>query len=190
MRLACKACLQTRRPGIFFTEASIVDTHQDDVFHQAREDGVDFLPKSAGLYCILNRINGKLYVGQAANIYKRCQQHRNELRRGMASNFRMRRDANLHGIDPFFFVLRLDGVADLARQMNKIEIWFVVQFRSHDERYGYNLEAGRHRTTGALFRDRERKLMRGNSRKYSLLPGVDMYDPIDPALLSTWVRGS
>ena len=169
-----------------------MDTHQDDVFHQAREDGVDFLPKSAGMYCLLNRINGKRYVGQAANIYKRCQQHRSELREGMASNLLMRRDAALHGMDAFFFVLRLDGVADLARprQMDKIEVWFVIQFRSHDERLGYNLEAGHHRTTGAMFRDRERKLMRGNSRKYALLPGVDMYDPIHPALLSSWVRGS
>ena len=144
------------------------------------------------MYCILNRINGKQYVGQAENIYRRCLGHRSELLRGIASNMLMRRDAEVSGIDPFFFALRLDGMEDPERELliDRVEIWCVVQLRAHDERWGYNLEAGHRRTAGALFRDRERKLMRSRSRKYELLDGVHMYDPIHPELLSTWVRGS
>lgn len=154
------------------------------------EDGIDYLPSGPGMYCILNRINGKRYVGQAANVRKRCTQHRSQLRRGIASNFLMRRDAEVNGMDPFFFVLQLSGLIESPRpfEIDKIEVWLAVQLRSHDERYGYNLEAGHRRTKGALFRDRERKLMRSNSRKYMLLPWVDMYDPINPILLSRWVR--
>lgn len=171
-----------------------MDTNRDSVFLAPLVDGIEFLPANPGLYCLLNRVNGKRYVGQATtSIYQRCLQHRSELRNGLSSNFLLRRDAVVHGADAFFFfALRIDAIAGSEKksQLNKIEIWFAVQFRTHDERYGYSLEVGHHRTRGARFRDRERKLMRRNSEKYELLPGVDMYDPVDPVLLASWVPGS
>ena len=168
------------------------NSYQVEAFRRRLEDGIDSLPRSAGMYFILNRINGKQYVGQAANIYLRCLGHRSQLQRRIASNMLMRRDAEVSGIDPFFFALRLDGMEDPEWELliDNVEIWCVVQLRAHDERWGYNLEAGHRRTTGALFRDRERKLMRNRSRKYELLDGVHMYDPIHPDLLGTWMRGS
>lgn len=169
-------------------------TQQDSVFLAPLVDGIEFLPSSPGLYCIVNRCNGKRYVGQArTNLRQRCLQHRSELRRGLASNMLLRRDAALHGVDAFFFFeLRLNSMTNTPSQsqMNKIEIWFSVQLRSHDEQHGYNLEVGHHRTRAALFRDRERKLMRRNSEKYQLLPGVDPYDGINPVLLASWIPGS
>lgn len=171
-----------------------MDTFSDAVFQQAPVDGIDFLPRSPGLYCILNRVSGKRYVGQATkSLYQRCVKHRNELGLGLASNMLLRRDALVHGADAFFFfVLHLESNADTPRQsqLDNIEVWFAVQLCTHDERYGYNLEVGHHRTRAARFRDRERKMMRRNSGKYALLPGVDMYDPINPDLLRTWFPGS
>lgn len=166
--------------------------HQDDAFQQAPEDGIEVLPRSGGTYCVLNRINGKRYVGQARDIYRRCKLHRSELRLGLSANMLMRRDAEVNGFDAFYFALQLDAGADagLPSTSNQIELWWTIQLLAHDESRGYNLEAGRFRTSGALFRDRERKLMRPNSRKYELLAGVDMYDPIHPEILGTWVRGS
>jgi len=154
-------------------------------------DGIDFLPTCAGVYCILNRVNGKHYVGQAENIHRRCVVHRGELSQETAANFLMRRDAEVNGFDAFFFVLAVDVDIEAAQRWsaNSTEIWWTVQLQAHDERFGYNLEAGHRRTAGALFRDRERKLMRANSGKYELLQGVDMYDPINPMLLATWIRG-
>ncbi|MDQ5879095.1 MAG: hypothetical protein QG638_1830, partial [Pseudomonadota bacterium] len=46
--------------------------------------------------------------------------------------------------------------------------------QAHDERYGYVSEAGHCRTSGARFRDRERKLVRPGSGKYMFLDGVDI----------------
>jgi len=164
---------------------------RDSVFAQAQVDGIDLLPALRGIYCVLNRVNGKRYVGQSDNIQKRCKSHRAELRRGLCSNELMRRDAVLHGADVFFFfALRLDAIAKVDRRLHFMEIWFGVQLCSIDERVGYNLELGGHPTTATRFRNRETKLMRRNSRKYVLLPGVDLYDLINPALLSTWVPGS
>lgn len=170
-----------------------MDTGRDNVFKQEFEDGINFLPCESGIYCIINRNNGKRYVGQAKDIYRRCLQHRSELRRGAPSNMLLRRDVTLHGPGAFFFfALRIDFIADSSKAhvLNKIEIWFASQLSTHDERLGYNMEAGHHRSRAARLRDRERKLMRSNSQKYQLLPGVDMYDPIHPDLLSTWVPGN
>lgn len=169
-----------------------MQSHQDRFFRQNLEDGIEQLPRSPAAYCILNRITGRRYVGQARNVHLRCVVHRNELREGRPANMLMRRDLVLHGFDPFFFALPRVSLPESGIPVaeNQVELWWTVQLQAHDERFGFNLEAGHCRTTGALFRDRERKLMRSSSQKYVLLDGVDMYDPIHPDLLGTWVRGS
>lgn len=65
----------------------------------------------------------------------------------------------------------------------------MIQFQTHDEQYGYNFEAVHQRTRAARFRDRERQLLRANSRKYCLLLGIDMYAPINRDMLTSWVPG-
>lgn len=178
--------------GLKRTPGFTADTRRDADFEQTLSDGIDLLPTGGGIYCILTRTNGKLYVGQAKNIRQRCLQHRSELGRGVASNMLMRRDATLQGLDAFYFALQLDGIADTQgpANLNQIEVWFALQLGANDERRGYNQEAGHHRTRAARFRERERKLMRYNSCKYELLEGVNLYDAIHPGLLSSWVPGS
>jgi hypothetical protein len=168
------------------------DIQRDAVFSQAQVDGIAFLPALRGIYCVVNRVNGRRYVGQSNNIQKRCLAHRAELRRGDCSNELMRRDVVLHGAGAFFFfALRLDAIANVDRRLhlNNIEIWFGVQLCSIDERVGYNLELGSHPTTATRIRNQETKLMRRNSGKYALLPNVNLYDPIHPRILETWGPG-
>jgi group I intron endonuclease len=169
-----------------------MDTKGDEVFQQELVDGISLLPKVAGIYCIANRVNGKRYVGQSTNIFKRCQKHRTDLIRGIETNMLLLRDAALHGTDSFFFyAIRIDGIADNARRfrLDMIEIWFATQLRTHDERFGYNMEVGHRRTRASRFREQERKLMRVRSSKYMLRDGIDLYDPIHPDLLASWVPG-
>ena len=166
----------------------------EDVFQTPSVDGIDLLPKTAGIYAMLNRITRKWNIGQSQDIRLRCQLHRAQLRAGTASNLRIRRDVEIHGADAFFF-LALELVtdrtgSDLKHTLDQLETWWVWQLKAHVEQHGYVLEAGHCRTKGSRFRDRETKLMRDNSRKYHLLPGVDLYDAIDPVLLASWVPGS
>ena len=113
------------------------NTHRDAVFLQEQVDGIHVLPDSAGLYCIINRVNGRRYIGQTTkSIFKRCKQHRTELNSGTASNMLMRRDAKIHGTAAFFFyAIRIDVIAENTKQsqLNKIEIWFTAQPGTHDE---------------------------------------------------------
>ena len=166
----------------------------DAVFRAPPVDGISKLPAKPGIYAMLNRVTRKFNVGQSANILKRCVLHRTQLRAGNSANMRMRRDAERYGPDAWTYlalaVVDAADVANLARQLNRLEVFWVVQLQAHDEAHGYVSEAGHCRTRGARFRDRERKLLRPSSEKYELLPGIDINDPISPMLLSAWVPGS
>lgn len=185
-----------KRPAITAPPSSALPVRpapHDSAFGFSRVDGVAQLPNRAGIYCIINRINGKRYIGQASNIRSRCTQHRSDLRGGNSFNMSLRRDSVIFGADAFFFFApALDGVyAALGpKNLDYIEAWFVAQMAAHDERYGYNCAAGHSRTKASRFRDRETKLMRPNSAKYEMLPGIDFFDPISPMLLSSWVPGN
>ena len=164
------------------------------VFDTPSVDGIDLLPKSPGVYGMWNRTTRMWNIGQTKNLRQRCSQHRSGMKAGSADNMRVDRDVKIHGAHCFVYCV-LEHVTVPARgnlkyELNRRELWWVVQFQAHDERYGYNLEAGGYRTRGAQFRDRERKLMRSNSRKYYLLPWVEMYAPINMVLLASWVPGS
>lgn len=171
-----------------------MDTDIDAVFRTPPVDGIDSLPKTHGIYGMLNRVTRMVNIGQAENIRRRCAMHRSQLRAGTAPNLRMRRDAQRHGADVYsYFALELLEIGvqtNVKRELNKLELWWVVQFQAHVEQFGYVSEAGHCRTRGSRFRDREGKLLRPNSQKYELLPGVDICDPIHPDLLQSWVPGS
>lgn len=87
-------------------------------------------------------------------------------------------------------VVRLSASTNIKATLLKQERWWVMQLYADDERYGYTADAGNQRTLSTKFRDRERKLMRSSIPKYVLLPGVDLYAPIDLTMLKTWVPGS
>ena len=171
-----------------------MDSNRDAVFRDQKEDGIRFLPDEPGVYCILNRVNGKWYVGRTSkSILVRCRKHRNELRSGVGYSWAMLRDAKTHGVEAFFFMapqlLVKQEVSDIEAHFDKVEVWLARQLNAHDERYGYNSEAGHHRSRAARFRDRERKLLKSGRGNYQLLPGVDLHDPINPELLASWVPG-
>ena len=143
---------------------------------------------------MLNRVTRLSNIGLSENIRMRCLLHRNQLINGTASNMRIRRDAKEFGADTFFFyvleLLDVKAETRIRRDLERMELYWVNQLFTHDERNGYNSDAGGHRTRAANFRDRERKLMRSNSEKYVLMPHVDIYDAIDHDLLRSWVPGS
>ena len=166
----------------------------DSVFDAPFADGIALLPNSPGVYGMWNRTTRMWNIGQSKKMRQRCSLHRSGMNVGSAGNMRVDRDVKSHGAHSFVYCVlehvTVPAGGNLKYELNQRELWWVVQFQAHDERYGYNLEAGGYRTRGAQFRDRERKLMRRNSGKYCLLPWVEMYAPINMAMLASWVRGS
>lgn len=151
-------------------------------------DGVDLLPTKPGVYVIMNRRNGRCYVGSAENLRTRGQTHRSEMSRCMSGNMLLRRDVIRCGAESFFIFTTevVDSMAEAKRQggLGAMELHWIVQFRSHDEARGYNCMMAGAWTPAARFRDRERKLLRRGS--YALIDSVDLYDPIDALMLDSW----
>jgi hypothetical protein len=152
-------------------------------------DGVDELPSKPGIYVIMNRLNCRFYVGSASNIRARASSHRSEFRRGMSGNMLLRLDVAKCGADKFLFftpeVFETETDANSEGGLLALERWWILKFGSHIEARGYNCKIGSRWTLSARFRDRERKLMRRYS--YYLLPGLGLYDAIQPELLDTWI---
>ncbi len=59
----------------------------------------------SGIYAILNRISGKVYIGSAACLKGRICQHRFNLKRGTHDNSYLQRSWNTHGPDTFSFLI-------------------------------------------------------------------------------------
>lgn len=164
------------------TNATFIDTPTASMRFPPPRDGIVQLPPAPGIYAVFNLVNRLIYIGQSVNVQKRCNGHRQGMRAGTEENMRLRLDAIRFGVDAFvcFPLELLVGVTaqGIRHHLNRREIWWVRRMRADDEQYGYVAEAGRCRSPASQFRDRERKLMRGNSRKYQLLPWVNVYDPI------------
>ena len=56
-----------------------------------------------GIYKIENKINGKIYIGQSNNIYKRWYSHKNSLRRNVHDNDYLQNAWNKYGEENFEF---------------------------------------------------------------------------------------
>lgn len=161
------------------------------IFHPP-SDGIALLPDSPGIYAIFNRCTRRVGVGLASrSIRGRVMTHRSNLRRQRGLSAPLARDLLAWGIDSFVFIA-LECVPTVGRvgadrdRLRTRESWWADQLGALDERTGYNFEAGGMRSPASLFREHERKLMRSNSRRYRLLPGVTLDDPIQPTLLESW----
>lgn len=76
----------------------------------------------AGIYCILNKANGKRYVGQTTNLHRRRDEHWDHLRKGTHKNKPMQEDwDNQHGRDFAWFMLEI--VDDIALLNEREQYW-------------------------------------------------------------------
>lgn len=83
------------------------------------------IPSVPGIYTIRNTINGKFYIGQAKNLYKRWGVHKSELRGGYHDNGHLQKAWNKYGESAFqFFVLEYCEVGQLTGyEQEYLNIW-------------------------------------------------------------------
>ena len=61
--------------------------------------------KFSGIYCIMNTVNGKKYIGSSKNIYSRWQKHRTLLRRNTHWDKHLQNAWNKYGEPSFKFIV-------------------------------------------------------------------------------------
>lgn len=58
-----------------------------------------------GIYHIVNRVNGKYYIGSSNHIYRRCRRHKNDLHCNTHGNAHLQASWNKYGKENFDFVI-------------------------------------------------------------------------------------
>jgi group I intron endonuclease len=61
--------------------------------------------KTSGIYKIINKVNGKYYVGSSVDVYRRWNEHKSELNRNCHGNNYLQNSWNKYGKDNFEFII-------------------------------------------------------------------------------------
>lgn len=108
----------------------------------------------AGIYQIVNTRNGKRYIGQAVNIHKRLQGHKQKRNKGT----RLYNAIAKYGWENFkiFLVERVDDISKLDER----EQFWMDTFQSYDGDKGYNICRIASNTRGRRFSEKTRARLR------------------------------
>lgn len=91
----------------------------------------------SGIYCIENTVNGKKYIGMAANIAARWRSHKCNLRKGKHVNQHLQRAWDKYGESAFSFYVVEELPED---ELCDAEIAYIEKLDTFG--HGYNLTAG------------------------------------------------
>lgn len=91
---------------------------------------------NSGIYAIINRINGKYYIGSAVNLHHRWIQHKSALNKGYHDNKYLQKSWDKYGEDNFKFVILEEINKD---KLIKHEQFWIEISNCCDDCKGYNL---------------------------------------------------
>jgi group I intron endonuclease len=93
----------------------------------------------AGIYKIINLIDGKIYIGQTVNYRKRATSHRARLRNGKHHNEHLQRAFNKYGENAF----KVELVKQCkVEELDELEQYYIKKFDSCNHSKGYNMMHG------------------------------------------------
>ncbi len=93
----------------------------------------------AGIYMIQNKINGKMYIGQAQDIELRWSSHISLLQKGTHPSRYLQNAVNKYGIDNFTFEILCNCS---VKELHTLEQYYIFCLETTDSRVGYNRQWG------------------------------------------------
>lgn len=95
--------------------------------------------KLKGIYCILNIVNNKRYIGYSINIKKRWHDHKYLLRRKLHKNDHLQKAWSKYGENNFeFSISEIIPIHFNKQECEEVEAKWVLYFNSHLSVHGYN----------------------------------------------------
>lgn len=91
----------------------------------------------SGIYQIRNILNGKVYVGSAANLYKRKGEHWGDLKRNKHCSPKLQNSYNKHGVSAFVFEVLEFTECDRVQLLKREEFW-IAELKATGRETGYN----------------------------------------------------
>ena len=96
----------------------------------------DIIKKEIYLYQILNKVDGKFYLGTTCDIDRRWKEHKRSLSQGTHHSIYLQRAWNKYGQDSFQFKV----IKKIIKQRRKeIEQYFLNKFQCYNPSIGYNM---------------------------------------------------
>lgn len=92
--------------------------------------------KISGIYKITNQINGKIYIGQSNDIYRRWKEEK--FYKGHCNN-PLKRAFNKYGLENFDFEIIEECSIE---ELDEKEIYYISLYKSNEYEFGYNLTSG------------------------------------------------
>lgn len=94
---------------------------------------------TVGIYCIKNVTDGKRYIGQSKDVWRRFNNHISSLDRNSHKNRHLQSAWNLYGQSNFdFTILEICSIDSL----DELESKYINQYNTMNENFGYNFEGG------------------------------------------------
>ena len=94
---------------------------------------------TTGIYKIINKSNGKVYIGQSVDVENRIKNHKGDLRRNHHHNEHLQNSFNKYGEESFEFSLIKSCK---ARYLDRFEKLHIYLNKSMNPKYGYNKDSG------------------------------------------------
>jgi group I intron endonuclease len=91
-----------------------------------------------GIYCISNKVNGKVYIGSSVRMEKRKSNHKSALRRNIHKSKHLQNAWNKYGEDAFVFSC-LEQVDASYEELLEIEKQWIQKLQATNREYGYNI---------------------------------------------------
>lgn len=110
-----------------------------------------------GIYCIENKIDGKMYIGQSFNIQRRWQEHIKMLNKGKHHNRFLQRAWDKYGEDNFDFYIVEQLYTSPRVVYDVLEIYYISEYCTNNNQYGYNLTMGGEGVVGYKFTKEQRE---------------------------------
>lgn len=113
------------------------------------------IPRKRGIYKLINKINGKFYIGKSVNLYKRISSHRHP-RKGRCS-YHMLNALLKYGIDNFDVeIIYLDNDID-NNILLFLETSMICELNATDKSIGYNTCLYNWDNTGTKMREETKR---------------------------------
>jgi group I intron endonuclease len=110
----------------------------------------------SGVYMIVNKINGKRYVGSAVNLEKRWKEHLYALRGGYHT-IRFQRSYNKYGEKSFEFII-MEEVKDKNQLIPREQTW-LDWYKSYLPENGYNINRIANSVLGLIHSEKSKQQM-------------------------------
>ena len=93
----------------------------------------------SGIYVIINKLNQKVYVGQAKNFNQRWYRHKYALNHNTHYNCHLQSAWNINGEENFIFIVLEYCDTEFS---NNRELYWMNKFNAINHTFGYNITSG------------------------------------------------